>query len=230
MENQNQKISKKRLWIQLAWGICLIVFVVLLPVTVRPFFHEVKYERKEKPLSDSTALADKDIQQRIRQLQTEVNRLDNRLDKFLPHTPYIVVNTTKNQFSLYDAKGKLVREGNCSSGSYTQLVSKKKTWIFRTPKGRMTVLSKTENPVWAKPDWAFIEEGLPVPKPGDPSRFERGVLGDYALRMADGYLLHGTLYQRFLGMPVTHGCIRLGDADLEVVYHTLPVGAYVYIY
>ena len=82
----------------------------------------------------------------------------------------------------------------------------------------------------AKPDWAFIEEGLPVPKPGDPSRFERGVLGDYALRMADGYLLHGTLYQRFLGMPVTHGCIRLGDADLEVVYHTLPVGAYVYIY
>lgn len=94
----------------------------------------------------------------------------------------------------------------------------------------MTVLSKTENPVWSKPDWAFIEEGLPVPKAGDPSRYERGVLGKYKLSMADGYLLHGTLYQRFLGMPVTHGCIRLGDEDLDVVYHTLQVGSFVYVY
>jgi L,D-transpeptidase ErfK/SrfK len=43
-------------------------------------------------------------------------------------------------------------------------------------------------------------------------------------------LIHGTLYQRFLGLPVTHGCVRLNDANLELVYKTLNVGAKVYIF
>ena len=180
--------------------------------------------------TDSVLLEKPVVKKTIRKMKSEIARLEGKLDRYLPHSPYLVVNTTRNRFYLYDRKGKLMREGFCSSGSYTKLVSEERTWIFKTPKGRMRVLSKTENPVWTKPDWAFIEEGLPVPKAGDPARYERGVLGDYALRMADGYLLHGTLYKRFLGMPVTHGCVRFGDEDLEMVYHTLPVGAYVYIY
>lgn len=184
----------------------------------------------KRTLPDSSLLKKKPVKQKLGQLKSDIRRLERRLDAYLPHMSYIVINTTRNRFYLYDKKGKQIREGICSSGSYTKLVSEKKTWIFKTPKGRLTVLSKVENPVWTKPDWAFIEEGLPVPKPGDPSRYERGSLGNYALRMADGYLLHGTLYKRFLGMPVTHGCVRFGDEDLEVIYRTLPVGAYVYIY
>lgn len=212
------------------WVVGIVLFVIALPIYIAPSVQQISLEGKKRVATDSALLADKVVQKRLNKLKSEVGALDRKLDVFLPHTAYIVVNTTKNRFSLYNQKGELVREGFCSSGSYTKLISEKRSWMFKTPKGRLTILSKTENPVWAKPDWAFIEEGLPVPKAGDPSRFERGVLGDYALRMPDGYLLHGTLYQRLLGMPVTHGCIRLGDADLEVVYHTLPVGAYVYIY
>ena len=180
---------------------------------------------------DSSLLSDKQVVKSMTALEKKVDALNRKWDSYLPKSAYIVVNTTKNQFHLYNNKGDLIREGFCSSGSYTKLVlNDKKSWVFKTPKGRMTILSKMVNPVWAKPDWAFIEEGLPVPKPGDPSRFERGVLGDYALRMADGYLIHGTLYKRFLGMPVTHGCIRMGDEDLEEVYKTLNPGSYVYIY
>lgn len=212
------------------WIVAIVLIVVALPIYIAPSIQQISLEGKKRVATDSTLLADKVVQKRLNKLKAEVGALDKKLDILLPHTAYIVVNTTKNRFGLYNQKGELVREGFCSSGSYTKLVSEKRTWMFKTPKGRLTILSKTENPVWSKPDWAFIEEGLPVPKAGDPSRFERGVLGDYALRMADGYLLHGTLYQRLLGMPVTHGCIRFGDADLEVVYRTLPVGAYVYIY
>jgi L,D-transpeptidase YbiS len=50
------------------------------------------------------------------------------------------------------------------------------------------------------------------------------------MSLGDGYLIHGTLYQRQLGMPVTHGCIRLGDEDLEAVFQSLSVGSRVYIY
>jgi lipoprotein-anchoring transpeptidase ErfK/SrfK len=92
------------------------------------------------------------------------------------------------------------------------------------------VQRKQENPVWSKPDWAFVEEGLPIPPPGDPSRIESGTLGDYKLELGDNYMIHGTLYKRFMGQNVTHGCIRLGDEDLEIVYNTLQIGSKVYIY
>lgn len=96
--------------------------------------------------------------------------------------------------------------------------------------GKIQDPGKITSPVWRKPDWAFVEEGLPIPSATHPSRYEYGVLGDYALSIGDGYLIHGTLYKRFLGMPVTHGCIRLNDEDLEAIYNTLAVGSKVYIF
>ena len=102
--------------------------------------------------------------------------------------------------------------------------------MFETPKGALSIKGKITDPVWRKPDWAFVEEGLPIPVADDPSRYEYGVLGDYALALGHGYLIHGTLYKRFLGQPVTHGCIRMNDEDLEAVYKTLPIGAKVFIY
>jgi len=119
----------------------------------------------------------------------------------------------------------------CSTGSYTLLKGREnQQWIFKTPKGMFRIQGKKENPVWKKPDWAFVEEGLPVPSENNPSRFEYGVLGDYALALGDGYLIHGTLYKRFLGLPVTHGCIRLNDEDLYAVYCTLEPGSKVFIF
>jgi L,D-transpeptidase YbiS len=73
--------------------------------------------------------------------------------------------------------------------------------------------------MWRKPDWAFIEEGEPVPGRKDAvERFEDGVLGEYALAFGDGFLIHGTLYSRLLGKSVTHGCVRLGSGDLKAVF------------
>jgi L,D-transpeptidase YbiS len=156
--------------------------------------------------------------------------LQKQLDKLTPKTNYLVINTTDNRFFLYNGM-QLTREGICSTGSYTLLVKDdKKKWEFKTPKGIFKIRERKTAPVWKKPDWAFVEDGLPIPSPNHPSRFEYGSLGDYALTLGDGYMIHGTLYQRFLGMPVTHGCIRIGDADLEAIYHAMPSGAKVYIY
>ncbi len=107
---------------------------------------------------------------------------------------------------------------------------KGKVWVFKTPRGKRWVRGKIANPSWKRPDWSFIEEGLPVPPKDDPSRWESGVLGDYALGIGDGYLIHGTIYKRFLGMPVTHGCVRLNDEDLKVIFNTLNIGSKVYIF
>jgi L,D-transpeptidase YbiS len=106
----------------------------------------------------------------------------------------------------------------------------KRSWFFSTPKGVHIVQKKMVAPVWKKPDWAFIEEGEPVPGAQAEARFEEGTLGKYALYFGNGYMIHGTLFQRFLGQSVTHGCVRVGDADLETVYQNAKVGTRIYIY
>jgi len=153
-----------------------------------------------------------------------------RLAALRPHGRHIVIDTFGNRLLVYDGDT-LLREAVCSTGSGTVLVhpSGKKAWTFDTPLGERRVIKKVKDPIWTKPDWAFIEEGFEPPK--DFSlRVDRVSLGDYALYLGDGYIIHGTLFQTLLGQGVTHGCVRLGDKDLEYVYQTIPVGARVYLY
>jgi len=164
-------------------------------------------------------------------IETDISKLQKKVDSFTPSNAYLIVNTTDNHFYLYKGK-KLIRDGICSTGKNEKLVSeeRKYTHDFYTPFGVRKILRKSADPVWKKPDWAFIEEGLPIPGPNHPSRWETGTLGKYKLEIGEGYMIHGTLYKRLMGMSVTHGCIRLLDDDLEAVYKTMEIGSKVYIY
>jgi lipoprotein-anchoring transpeptidase ErfK/SrfK len=143
---------------------------------------------------------------------------------------YIIINTTENKFKLYK-DGKLIREGLCSTGKDEVLIGRDgKKFVFKTPRGVLSVKSKQEDPVWVRPDWDFIEQGLKIPSARSEERYDYATLGKYKLVLGDGYMLHGTLYQRFIGMGVTHGCVRFLDDDLEAVYKSLPVKSKVYIY
>lgn len=205
----------------------LFVIVSILP----PFLQRIAVPISEFRIGniskeEAAAMAEsKDI------LEKSIAKLDKQLNELIPTNGYIIINSTDNEFILKKGN-EIIRTGKCSTGSYLMLESEKrqKKWLFKTPKGMLTVKSKRTNPVWTKPDWAFIEEGLPIPGPNHPSRIEEGVLGDYALSLGDGYMIHGTLWQRYLGLAVTHGCVRLNDDDLEVVYNTLSKGSKVYIY
>jgi hypothetical protein len=209
-------------------ALALLLYIVFIPflLYLSPAIPEL-FIRSAKP---GFTAPGGEQETRIKKLGSEINALERKIDRFTPGNAYLVVNTTENRFALYRNR-KLVREGLCSTGSYISLEGEdNKNWIFKTPRGDFKVRGKITDPVWRKPDWAFVEEGLPIPSANHPSRYERGVLGDYALALGDGYLIHGTLYQRFLGLPVTHGCIRMNDADLKEVYESLPVGAKVFIY
>ncbi len=146
------------------------------------------------------------------------------------HGLYIAVDTVANRLYLV-RDGQVVREAVCSTGTGGVLEDPAtgRRWVFETPRGSHRVLQKIKSPVWNKPDWAFVEDGVPIPKSA-AERMDTYSLGDYALYLGDGYLIHGTLYQRLLGRSVTHGCVRLGDADLEAVYKAAAVGTRVYIY
>jgi len=170
------------------------------------------------------------VKKQIVEIQKRIELHNRKLESFIPNEPFMIINTTTNSFVLRTRK-KIIREGVVSTGSYTQLETEDgKKWIFKTPKGQFKIQGKVEDPLWIKPDWAYIEEGLPVPPKNHPDRYQYGTLGDYALSLGKGYFIHGTLYQRYLGLPVTHGCVRMGDEDLKIVYKSLEIGSKVYIY
>lgn len=156
--------------------------------------------------------------------------LEDKIAALAPKGLNVVVDTAANK--LYIRQGTEVkREAIVSCGSGNILPNPNgKEWIFDTPRGEYKVERKLTNPMWVKPDWAYVEEGKPIPAKNDPDRYEPGVLGDYALGIGRGYFLHGTIYKRMLGRNVTHGCVRIGDEDLKVLYTLAPQGTKVYIY
>jgi lipoprotein-anchoring transpeptidase ErfK/SrfK len=211
-------------------SLAALLFIFIFMIYMVPALQETKGVRKTMLTSDPELKKDPDYKKQTAQLSRDIQRLSKKYASFTSGQSYIVINTTDNRFFLYKNK-KLIREGFCSSGSYTMLKTEgERKWIFKTPKGKYWIQGKITSPVWRRPDWAFVEEGLPIPPENDPSRYEYGVLGDYAMSIGDGYLIHGTLYKRFLGMPVTHGCVRLNDEDLEAIYNTLSIGSKVYIF
>lgn len=80
-----------------------------------------------------------------------------------------------------------------------------KSWTFRTPRGRHTVLRKVENPVWRPPDWLYAEtalnHGLELARLR-PDRRVR-VNRDHFLMVHDGMVgLLDVVTQRFTPLPM----------------------------
>ncbi len=171
------------------------------------------------------------LQQEVVALRRQNDKLRRKALGLLPEEPYIIVDTNAkpNRFFLKEGQRTLL-DAVCSTGKGDTLRDERgRMWVFRTPLGVRIIRRKVQEPIWTKPDWAFVEENEPIPKDRS-KRLEPDVLGDYAMDIGDGYLIHGTLYTRLLGQPVTHGCIRLGDDDLKMVFDVAKKGTKVYIF
>jgi L,D-transpeptidase YbiS len=141
----------------------------------------------------------------------------------------ITVDVSTNQAYLF-RDGQLVRKSAAATGTDKVLRKGRKVWWFRTPRGRHSVVRKVVDPVWTKPDWAFVEEGKPIPPPDSPLRKERGTMGKYALDLGDRVMIHGTNNPKSIGQRASHGCIRLPNDMLKLLWNEAQVGTEVYIY
>src|SRR5271165_1409236 len=99
---------------------------------------------------------------------------------------------------------------------------------WRTPLGLTHVIQKQKDPTWYPPESVrkeHAEEGDPIPARVGPG--PKNPLGAYAMRLAAGngtYLIHGTNNPRAVGLPVTHGCIRMYPDDVAALFPLIPVG------
>ena len=164
-------------------------------------------------------------------LSKEIEGLSRELEREAGDTPYIVIDRVSNRFQIR-RRGNLILEAVCATGSGRILYGPKgKLWSFETPKRVFSIQRKVIDPVWAKPEWAFVETGEKHPVlPWAFRRLDVTTLGDYALELGDGFEIHGTLYPNLLGRHITHGCIRLNDEDLEAAYSSTEEGLPVYVY
>jgi len=162
--------------------------------------------------------------------QKELQQMKAALAKFRPGGRYIVINTHANKV-VYRTEDSIIIDATCSTGSGGQLTDSitGRHWVFDTPRGVFKIDSKLKEPWWRKPDWAYIEEEEKIPR-DESERYDPEMLGAYAVGFGDGYFIHGTIYERLLGISVTHGCVRLGSADIEKLYKDVKMGTPVYVF
>jgi lipoprotein-anchoring transpeptidase ErfK/SrfK len=72
--------------------------------------------------------------------------------------PYIVVSMVDHH--LWYKQGKdVLYEAPVATGSGKELVGGASgQWRFETPRGRLTVKAKDENPAWVPPEWHYVEQ------------------------------------------------------------------------
>lgn len=186
------------------------------------------YAPMAEPISGKTAQPAK--KRSAQTLQADNEQLLRKIKSQAPGGLYIVIDTAGNRVYLRRGEETLKEMlASCGSGNVLEDPVGGRSWTFDTPRGDFRILKKVTKPVWIKPDWAFLEEGEPIPERSS-ERNMPGMMGNYALGIGDGYYIHGTLYSRLLGRNVSHGCVRLGDADLEELYRSADLGTRVLIY
>jgi hypothetical protein len=195
----------------------------------------------------------------------------------------MIVSISQRRFWVVQDSADTLLSARVAVGSGKTLRAGRQVWRFVTPRGVRTVVSKEVDPLWVRPDWAYVETArehhlrldsvsvtrprrlsdgamlvvrgnqvgvladsvfipvpvedeivfddvLYIPPIGTAHRAVPGTLGKYRLNLGDGIGLHGTPDHSSIGRAVTHGCLRLGDDDLEWVYLNVPVGTRVYIF
>jgi L,D-transpeptidase ErfK/SrfK len=98
---------------------------------------------------------------------------------------------------------------------------------WRTPEGNFKIRGKTENPTWVIPESIRAEH---IRERDDPRTFIAGgdpenPLGLFRLELTlPLYALHGSNMPWGVGMQVSHGCIRLYNEDIAILFHEVQVG------
>jgi hypothetical protein len=262
--------------------IAAILSVMLLTKTA-----ELRYQR------DVNRMVYNDNLSVLNEVKTKLGLTGDSLTSLMSETaaaatnqPYLVVSMADHR--LWYKQGKEVLfEAPVATGSGKELVGGDAgQWRFETPRGRLVVKGKDENPAWVPPDWHYVEQAhkkglgivhlapgqtistgdgvittqngevvrrssngtttslgggvegheivangnIVIPPYGTTARRYMGTLGTRRLELGDGYGIHGTDEPESIGRSVSHGCVRMLNADIEKLYPMVAVGTPVYIY
>jgi lipoprotein-anchoring transpeptidase ErfK/SrfK len=113
-----------------------------------------------------------------------------------------------------------LHEGNQVLASYPVAIGKKG---WETPTGDFKVIQKVRNPAWKNP-WSGQ-----VIDPGPRSALGERWIGFWTDgKNSIGF--HGTPGEHLLGQAVSHGCVRMRNADIKLLFDMVEVGTPVIVH
>lgn len=145
----------------IAWG--LILTVLLLMAASSALFARTALVRHER---DVSRMVFNDNVQLLEQVRKTSGALGDSLTKAsvtsdaIPTTrPYIVVSIEDHRL-WYKLRDSVLFTAPVATGSGKVLEGNggEAQWKFETPRGRLVIQAKEEDPSWVPPDWHFVEQ------------------------------------------------------------------------
>ena len=147
---------------RIAWG--LIGAMLLLMVASTALFARTALVRHERDVSrmvfnDNLQLLD-DVRKSTGALDDSLSKMSgtSASDAIPTNRPYLVVSIEDHR--LWYKQGDSVlftTQVATGSGKVLEAAEGQSHWKFETPRGRLVIQSKEEDPAWIPPDWHFVE-------------------------------------------------------------------------
>lgn len=119
---------------------------------------ELRYER------DVNRMVFNDNVRVLEQIKAQLGMTADSLQQVLAETPavhgdqpYVVVSIADRHL-WYKQGNQVLFDAPVATGSGKELISGTSRWRFETPRGRLVVINKEEDPAWVPPDWHYIEQ------------------------------------------------------------------------
>ncbi len=136
----------------------------------------------------------------------------------------ITINLSTNKLTLFSGPV-VVTEAPVVINSYSIASGKLINGISLTPTGKFTILTKVREPAWGGGGYADPVAG------GSPNN----PLGHYWMGLSAGshpgseYGIHGNIDESSIGTYASHGCIRMHNSEVPILFNTVPIGTKVWI-
>jgi hypothetical protein len=135
------------------------ILAAILSVTLLTRTAELRYQRDVSRMvyNDNLGVLN-EVKSKLGMTGDSLKALLNETAGEATNQPYIVVSMADHR--LWYKQGKeILFEAPVATGSGKELVGGAEgQWRFETPRGRLTVKGKDENPAWVPPDWHFVEQ------------------------------------------------------------------------
>ena len=164
----------KTVWMLiLGFVVAAVASVMLLTRTA-----ELRYQRDVNRMvyNDNLGVLN-EIKAKLGMTGDSLKTLLNESPAEAANKPYLVVSMADHM--LWYKQGKEVLfQAPVATGSGKELVSGGSQWRFETPRGRLSIQEKEEDPAWVPPDWHYMEiankKGLGVVRMGSGQTISAG--------------------------------------------------------
>jgi L,D-transpeptidase-like protein len=144
----------KTVWMLiLGFVIAAVLSVMLLTRTA-----ELRYQRDVNRMvyNDNLGVLN-EVKAKLGMTGDSLRTLLNESPAAAANQPYIVVSMADHRIWYKQGK-EVLFEAQVATGSGKELVGGSGgNWRFETPRGRLVVKGKDENPAWVPPDWHYVE-------------------------------------------------------------------------